>query len=303
MTGYVDLQVNGYAGVDFNDDHLTADDFRRACDLLGQDGVSQFLPTVITDDLNLMNRRISKLADFVESDSTVAQRVGGVHVEGPFISAEPGYVGAHPPDQVRPANVDDMMGLVHAGRGLVRLVTLAPESGDAARLTKRLVDEGVVVAAGHSNASLLQLQRVIDQGLALFTHLGNGCPGMMQRHDNIISRVLSLSDQLCISLIADGHHIPWFAMRNYLQCIPSENLIIVSDAISAARLGPGMHRLAGQEVDVDENGAAWAIGREHFAGCATTMAEMESRLRDHVQADEKQLKQWMSSNPSRLLGI
>lgn len=79
--------------------------------------------------------------------------------------------------------------------------------------------------------------------MALFTHLGNGCPGLMPRHDNIVQRALSLSDQLCISLMADGHHIPFFALANYLQCIPDERVVIVSDAISAAGFGSGTFSL------------------------------------------------------------
>ena len=77
-----------------------------------------------------------------------------------------------------------------------------------------------------------------------------------------------------VSFIADGHHVPIFALRNYLRCIPNDNVVIVTDAISAAGLGPGKYELSGQIVEVDPDGAAWASCRTHFAGCATTLPQM-----------------------------
>jgi N-acetylglucosamine-6-phosphate deacetylase len=302
MSEFFDLQVNGYDGVDFNSDAMTAEQFAAACDSLREDGVSSFLPTIITDDLDAMSGRIHRLAEAVEADGQVARLVGGIHVEGPFISPVTGFVGAHPRDCVHEIDVDVAMRLVDAGHGLVRLVTLAPELPHADKLIRRLSDENIIVAAGHSDASLDDLRRAIDSGLKLFTHLGNGCPAQLHRHDNIIQRVLSLADQLAISLIADGHHIPAFALANYLRCIPESNAVIVTDAISAARLGPGTYRLAGQEVEVDESGAAWGAGRKNFAGCATTMPRMVEILREQVGCSETQIRKWTSENPRRLLG-
>ena len=301
MKGYVDLQVNGYAGVDFNQSNLPEEDFHHVCEALRADSVGKFLPTVITDDLSAMIHRIQQIASFIESDldSGIAS---GIHIEGPFISSQPGFVGAHPACHAGKGSVDDAMRLVDAGRGYVRLVTLAPEVDHDGTITQALRERGITVAAGHSNATLDELRCAIDSGLSMFTHLGNGCPQLMHRHDNIITRTLSLADQLSISLIADGHHVPWHTFRVFANCIPSEKLIIVSDAISAAGLGPGMHRLANQEVEVDEDGAAWAAGREHFAGCATTLPTMESLLKDQLCIDDQTCEQWMITNPAKLLG-
>ncbi|MCO8124068.1 N-acetylglucosamine-6-phosphate deacetylase [Stieleria sp. TO1_6] len=303
MSGSVDLQVNGYAGVDFNDDTLTETMIAAACLAMRDDGVKCFLPTIITDDLGLMVRRITRIADAVESDALIAESIAGIHVEGPFISSQPGFVGAHPSGQVVAANVDQAMRLLDAGRGLVRLFTLAPEVGGAVETTARLTRESVVVAAGHSDATIDQMQATIDVGLKMYTHLGNGCPAQLHRHDNIVQRVLSLADQLVISLIADGHHVPWFALANYLRCIPDQNVVIVTDAISAAGLGPGKYRLAGQTVEVDDDLAAWAEGREHFAGCATTMPQMITMLRGQLGLQQPQIDRWTSHNPARVLEI
>ena len=161
-------------------------------------------------------------------------------------------------------------------------MTLAPEMDSDAHVTQTLAAAGIVMAAGHSDASIDQLRRGIDHGIRLFTHLGNGCPGLLPRHDNIIQRALSLSDHMMVSFIADGHHVPPFALRNYLDRVPSENTVIVTDAISAAGLGPGRYQLADQVVEVDEDGAAWSACRTHFAGCAATFPQMIDVLKNQV---------------------
>lgn len=306
MSGYVDVQVNGYAGVDFNASDLTIGEVASACERLRADGVDQILATVITDNLDAMTKKISRLADFIDRDAEIAKVIGGIHIEGPFINSADGYVGAHPSDCVVPAAVEAAKVLVGSAKGNARMLTLAPECDLRAQTTRFLSDQGIVVAAGHSNASTDQLDRGIDNGLRLFTHLGNGCPALLNRHDNIVQRVLSRSDRLLVSFIADGHHVPVFALRNYLQCVPEDHVIITTDAISAAGQGPGVHHLSGQSVLVDDQGAAWAMKADgtqanHFAGCATTMPRMAEILRSEVGASDQQILKWTRSNALSLL--
>ena len=303
MSGYVDLQVNGYAGIDFNAAQLTADELIHACQQIRNDGTVQFLPTIITAPFDEMVTKIARLANWADQIPEVANVIAGIHVEGPFINPQDGYVGAHPTSAVRDATKDLAARLLGAGNGLVRMFTLAPEADPDARVTQYLSDEGVIVAAGHSDASREQLRRGIDHGLRLFTHLGNGCPSSLPRHDNIIQRVLSLSEDMMVSFIADGHHVPVFALRNYLRCVPNEHVVIVTDAISAAGLGPGQYELSGQIVEVDHDGAAWAPCRTHFAGCATTLPKMIDVLKHGVGASDLDIQRWMTVNPARLLGL
>ncbi|QDT07884.1 N-acetylglucosamine-6-phosphate deacetylase [Rubripirellula lacrimiformis] len=302
MTGFIDLQVNGYAGVDFNDEHVSDQQWLDVCARLTADGVDKILATVITAPIDRMIARIERIAIAMETFPEVARMVAGIHVEGPFISPVAGFVGAHPTAAVMPADVATADRLLDAGRGHVRLLTLAPECDAGARLVRHLSDQGIVVAGGHSDASLDQLQQAVDQGMSLYTHLGNGCPSQLNRHDNIIQRVIRLSDQMYVSLIADGHHVPNFALANYLRCIPHDRVIIVTDAINAAGLGPGKYSLAGQRVEVDPDGAAWAEGRQHFAGCATPMQTMAEILRDQLGVGDELVDRWTRVNPGRLLG-
>ena len=135
-----------------------------------------------------------------------------------------------------------------AGGGLVKLVTLAPERDPQFATTRWLVDQGIRVAAGHCDPPIDTLRGAIDNGLSLFTHLGNGCPPTLPRHDNVIQRVLSQSERLWICFIADGVHVPFVALTNYLRCVGLDRAIVVSDAISAAGLGPGEYSLRGERV-------------------------------------------------------
>ncbi|MGC4006855.1 MAG: amidohydrolase family protein [Pirellulales bacterium] len=184
----LDLQVNGYGGIDFNQDDLHADDLRTAIAALTRDGVGGILATIITEDLAVMCRRIARLVALREQDEAARRMIVGLHIEGPFINPADGFRGAHPRDAVRPADVAAMTRLLDAAGGMVRYVTLAPECDARFAVTRMLANQGIAVAAGHTDASLDQLHGAIDVGLRLFTHLGNGCPGNLPRHDNIVQR-------------------------------------------------------------------------------------------------------------------
>lgn len=299
---YIDLQINGYFGVDFNQDNISSEDLNAACVALQRDGVEQVLVTVITDDIPKMAARISRLVELRSEDPLAQRIIAGVHVEGPFISTEAGYVGAHPVYAAKQADWAEMETLLEAAGGLVRIVTLAPEQDPTQTVIRRLVDEGVIVSAGHTNASLPALDAAIDAGLSMFTHLGNGCPRMMDRHDNIIQRVLNRSEHLQIGLIADGAHIPFFAMKNYLDIIGIDRAFVVSDAISAAGCGPGVYPLGDQEVTVGADGVPRAEDDSHLVGSATTMQQMAENLQSRLGLTATEVRRLTYANPLKQMG-
>lgn len=298
---YIDLQVNGYAGVDFNSDNLGAADLRRACERLVQDGTDQILATVITDHLPVMTARLRRLVELREQDDLARRVIAGLHVEGPFISPQDGYRGAHPADAVQPADTEAMRHLLDAGNGLVRVVTLAPEQDEGAKVTAMLARQGVAISAGHTDASLDQLRRACDAGLTLFTHLGNGCPMLLPRHDNIIQRALHLRDRLTCCFIADGVHVPFMALGNYITCVGFDRCIVVSDAMAAAGLGPGRHRLGRWEVDVGDDGAAWAPDQSHLIGSAMSLRQAHQNLGAHLNLSESDCHRLLYENPRAYL--
>lgn len=300
MSDFVDIQVNGYAGVDFNDDALTADALHRACQAMRSDGVVSFLPTVITDTLPAMQRRLQQLVKRTQEDALASQMVAGFHIEGPFLNPQPGYIGAHPTESTQLASVDVAKRLLDAADGRVRIFTLAPERDPHAATTRFLADQQILVSAGHTDASLDDLRRGIDAGLSMFTHLGNGCPVTLHRHDNIIQRALAVADQLHIGLIADGHHIPLFALQNYLRQIPASNVLLTTDAIAAAGLGPGKYPLAGRMVRVAENDAPRFDDSGQLAGSAATMPSMVQNLQS-MGVDEQTIAAYCGGNARRVL--
>ena len=166
-----------------------------------------------------------------------------------------------------------------------------------------LAARGVCAAAGHCDPSLNQLRAAIDAGLTMFTHLGNGCPLRLHRHDNIIQRALSLSDQLWIGFISDGVHIPLPALRNYLRVTGTDRAFVVTDAIQAAGCGPGTYQLAGQTVVVDDQLATWAGDRSHLIGSASTMSDVVKNLRGGVGLGDEQIERLTSENPRRILQL
>src|SRR5580658_9381675 len=196
MTNMLDLQVNGFGGIDFNQDSLTADDLHEACAQLASYGVEAILATIITEKIEVMARRVANLARLRLLDPQAQKIIVGFHIEGPFLNAEPGYRGAHPAEVIHPADMDEMRRLLDAAQGLTRIVTLAPEADPGYKVTRMLADQGITVSAGHCNPSLDELRAAIDAGLRMFTHLGNGCPMQLPRHDNIIQRALSQADKL-----------------------------------------------------------------------------------------------------------
>jgi N-acetylglucosamine-6-phosphate deacetylase len=297
-TGYIDLQVNGYAGVDFNGDDYTADDLHRVCARMRDDGVEAILGTIITAPLDAMARRLRRLVEYRQSDPLTRDMVRGLHIEGPFLNPTDGYRGAHLREAIQPADPDAMLRLLDAGDGLVRLVTLAPECDPGLRTTAMLAGQGITVSGGHCNADLDQLHAAIDAGMTMFTHVGNGCPLTQHRHDNIVQRVLSCADRLWLCFIADGVHVPFFALRNYLRTAGLDRCVVVTDATAAAGLGPGRFRLGHHEVEVGDDLAAWSADRSHLVGSAVTMRRAAANLIEHVGLTDTQVLQLTRTHPA-----
>ncbi len=300
-SGYVDLQVNGYADVDFNRDDLTTENVLNVCDRLRSEGVAGILATVITADVDSMCRRLACIRRVRESDQAIADMIWGIHIEGPFLRGEVGYIGAHPVEFAREADIDIMKRLIEASGGLTRLVTLAPEQDSGNRVTSYLAKAGIRVAAGHCNSTLDELRSAIDAGLSVFTHLGNGCPRQLPRHDNIIQRALSLADHLHFGFIADGVHVPFFALGNYLKCCGIDRAFVVTDAICGAGLGPGEYSIGSRRLVIDNNLATWSTDHSHLIGSAGTMQRSAENLRTALALEDEDIRRLLSENPRKLM--
>ena len=283
---YFDLQVNGAFGVDFNADNLDAEAFELACKKLSESGVVGFLPTIITDSIETMCRRIKNIVCILASKPDLGQVVRGIHVEGPFLSDQSGFYGTHPPQHVMPADERTAMRLLEAGEGHIKIVTLAPEQDPNCNVIERLSQERVLVFAGHTDASFERMKQASDHGLVGFTHLGNGCDHRVDRHDNIMQRVLALRDRLYITIIADGIHVPHWLLESWLSIIGAEHSIIISDSMSAAGMPAGDYSIGNQRIVVEPSRRTRHQDHGYLAGSASTLADMDQFLSKNLDASE-----------------
>lgn len=300
---YIDLQVNGYAGIDFNSVNLSEDELLFACKKLKEDDVESILATLITDEFARMITKIKNLSKLIHNNSFIKSIIKGIHIEGPFLNSLDGYRGAHPKEYIIQSNIDKVKNIFNSGEGLIKLFTLAPEVDNHFEMTSYLTRNNVVVSAGHSNASLNHLHGAIDNGLKLFTHLGNGTPSILPRHDNIINRALSLAGKISICFIADGIHIPMFVLKNYIRTAGINNSIIVTDCMAAASAPPGKYTVSHINVEVGENKIVREIGKENLAGSAITMMESEKNLCQNIKFTNDDVKKMIYDNPQNVLNI
>lgn len=263
---FVDLQVNGFAGVDYNTADVPATDIQRSLDAMAATGVGACLPTIIT----------SSTAHFVACAKRVLDVdhpiVAGLHMEGPYISPVDGYRGAHPLADVVPASVDDFSRRYDATDGRIRLLTLAPEVPGALDVIAAAVGLGVRVAIGHTNADASQIAEAVHAGATLSTHLGNGCPAVLPRHPNVIWDQLA-EDGLVASLIVDGHHLPPSTVRTMVRAKSAPRCVLVTDAMMAAGAAPGRYLLGGLEVEASPSGRVAVPGSLTLAGSSLTMPQ------------------------------
>ncbi|MBA2755371.1 MAG: amidohydrolase family protein [Chloroflexia bacterium] len=235
--GLVDLQVNGFAGIDLNDGALDEDTLARLADALLRAGVTGFLPTLITAAAPDIEARLRTIAASLSADPVLNAAVPGIHLEGPFISPEDGPRGAHPADHVTPPDWELFEQWQMGAGGRIRIVTLSPEWQESVGFIARCCETGVIAAIGHTAATTEQISAAIDAGATLSTHLGNGTHATLPRHPNYLWDQLA-ADELWASVIADGLHLPDAVLKTVLR-VKGWRAILVSDTVALAGMPPG----------------------------------------------------------------
>jgi N-acetylglucosamine-6-phosphate deacetylase len=267
--GFVDLQINGYAGIELTSADLTPEDVARLSREIEVLGVTQFLPTATTHSEPVLAHVLKTIAAAVEQSTVVARHVPGIHLEGPFLSPEDGPRGAHPREHIQPPNRDLFRRLQDAAGGRIRLVTLSPEYPETPEFIERAVADGVVVAIGHTAADSAQIAAAVDAGASLSTHLGNGAHPRLPRHPNYIWDQLA-DDRLAASLIVDGHHLPPAVVKSFVRAKTANRCVLVSDVTGMAGMFPGNYAATSLgDVDILEDGRLVVAGQtELLAGAS-----------------------------------
>jgi N-acetylglucosamine-6-phosphate deacetylase len=262
--GFIDLQVNGFAGVDYNNPGAPHEEIGRSLRAQFSTGVTRLYPTVITGAPDAMQACLRNLAAARETLAE-GQAIEGFHVEGPHISPDEGPRGAHPRQWVRPPDLDEFRRWQDAAGGRVRMVTLSPEWPGAAHYIERITAQGVVAAIGHTAASAAQIGDAVSAGATLSTHLGNGAHQMLRRHPNYIWEQLA-DDRLMAGFIADGIHLGAAFLKSAIRAKGVERSVLVTDAATPAGAAPGRYYLADQAVDLTSDGHVVLAGTDRLAG-------------------------------------
>lgn len=300
--GLVDLQVNGYAGLDLNDGALRAATVIQLGERLAREGIATFAPTLITAPESSIIGGLRAIAAARQQSALIAQMVPFVHVEGPSVSREDGPRGAHPQAQVRAPDLGEFARWQEASGGLVGLVTLSPEWPESIGYIRALHASGILVAIGHTAATPAQIHAAVDAGARLSTHLGNGAAAMLPRHPNFIWAQLA-DDRLTASFIADGHHLPPDTLKAMLRAKTLDRSILVSDAAALGAMPPGRYASSiGGDVEVGADGRLGVAGTPYLAGAGHLLTQNIATLVNAVGLTLSDALRIATRNPGALAG-
>jgi N-acetylglucosamine-6-phosphate deacetylase len=300
--GLFDAQVNGYGGVDFQQDDLKVGDLVSAARQLRNAGCTRFLLTLITDEWTKLTGRLRHLRELREQSAELQAAIAGWHIEGPFLSTEPGFHGAHDPALMcdpTPERIRELRSIT--GNDLL-LLTLAPERPGAIEGIEFAVSNGIKVSLGHTNASAEILLQAVRAGASSFTHLANGCPRELDRHDNIIWRMFETPD-LMVSLIPDRIHVSPILFRIIERHLPWHWIYYVSDAMSAGGMPPGRYKFGKLDLEVGADQIVRQPGRPLFAGSALRPVDGVFRASEMLECTWQELWPRFSQTPARLMGL
>ncbi len=274
--GMVDLQVNGFAGIDFNSPGLSPDMIDHALTSMLSCGTTRCLPTLITAPVERMAAQLAELDKAVEASKLGPIMVLGYHLEGPFLSPQEGYHGAHNPDYMvtaSPERVDKLLAAC-TFRPVV-LWTVAPEIEGVLDMIEAYTPRGISFAIGHTEADSDQVTAAATAGAKMSTHLGNALPAMLPKRDNTLMAQLAC-DQLSASFIADGIHLPKPFLQTCLRAKGLNRSILVTDAVAAAgpHVGPGSYSAGEIELVLDHDGLVHKHGETKCSGSSAGMYKL-----------------------------
>ena len=300
-SGFVDVQINGNFGVYFSDPELTAEMFLKAADHIFASGTEIFLPTIVTSPKAVYLRNLAVIRQACETHGLLKQ-VPGVHLEGPFISREPGAVGAHKPECVIAPDCAFFDEIMDQSGNYVKLLTVAAEVPGVDKLIRHASSRGVAVSCGHQLATGNDLKSAAAAGAKLLTHLGNGCPNMINRHNNMIWAGMAC-DALTAMIITDGHHLPADLIKCIIRVKGPERIIVTSDAAPIAGFPPGRYSMWGNDAVLEPNGLYHNPEKGCLVGSSASMRDCVNFLRSLNLLNEEEIELVSYTNPLKMIGM
>jgi N-acetylglucosamine-6-phosphate deacetylase len=301
--GFIDVQVNGFAGVDYNDPNSKTEAIAGSIRKIFSTGVTRFFATVITGSQERILGSVRNLArakeEFLRNGLPEAHALEAFHIEGPNISPETGPRGAHPLEHIRPPDIEEFRRWQDAAEGNIRLVTVSPEWPEMSRYIETLVKSGVVVSIGHTKATHEQIRAAVEAGATMSTHLGNAAHPVLPKTQNYIWDQLA-EDKLAACFVVDGIHIPQPFFRAALQAKGIERAILVTDAVMPAMCRPGPYRLGQVDVILREDQSVVLKDGERLAGSALRMDQAVERTVRWTGASLASVLAMATTNPARI---
>ena len=299
--GLIDLQINGINGIDLNSTTLTQHDVVEATHYLLSQGVTTFLPTIITNSDDNIITLVRTIHEACSSNSLVNECVWGIHLEGPFISPKEGAKGAHDEKYIKAPDWGLFNKFQEAAGGKIKLVTIAPEWEGACSFIEKCREQEILVAMGHSLANTEQISMAVKAGMTLSTHLGNGIPLLLKRHPNMIWDQLA-ADELYACMITDGIHIPDSFIKVVIKN-KGKAALIVSDATCFAGMPPGEYQnhIGGSVILDKEKRISLKGSPGLLAGAAKSLLENVETLLHHNLATLKEAWEMASINVAQML--
>lgn len=297
-----ELQVNGYGGVDFQQANLGKEQLKTAAEALERDGCAQTLLTLVTDHWEPLTQKISQVRKMIEEEEILRRQFAGFHIEGPFLSPEPGYCGAHPKEAMGAPTIEKIQELHRIMKGLPVLLTLAPEWPGSPEAIAEAVRLGIRVSLGHTKATPDHIAAAVKAGATGFTHLGNGCPQQLDRHQNVIWSALD-TPELTIGIIPDTIHVTPALFRIFSKIRESGSFYYTTDAMAAAGAPPGRYTIGRLEVEVGEDKIVRQPGQTNFAGSALETDEAVRRSAKMLGVSWRKTWDGISVRPANFMGI
>ena len=301
--GLVDLQVNGFGGVDFQDPDVSFDQLKAAVVRLRERGCGALFLTLITDRWEQMLAKLQRLVSLRDASPFLREAIVGWHLEGPFLSVEEGYRGAHDPAFMRdplPGDLSDLLSVVGEDRVLM---TVAPERPGVLELIEAGVSKGLQFSLGHCAAQPDQLAAAIQAGARGITHWGNGIPQSLPRHDNWFWTIIDQAG-LHVGLIPDGIHLPPTVFRGMHAALRgSHEIYYTTDAMAAGGAGPGRYKLAGQSLEVGTDRVVRIPGQPNFAGSSLDPLDGVCRASQMLGVSWREAWERFSLASTRFVGL
>ena len=299
--GLFDIQLNGMLGHHLSSVDLTTKKVLEIDRELERRGILFWCPTICSQKPEIIVKNLKILNKIINQKS--APGIFGIHMEGHYISSEDNFRGVHPKKFIRDPDPQEFDCWQKAAGGHIKLFSLSPERNGSIDFINKLRNEGVKVGLAHHNAKYELILEAVAAGADLATHLGNGCSSLIHRHHNVIWYQLSI-DEMWASFIADGHHIPYYALRSIIKAKGINKSILTSDLFYLSGLPEGEYLSKSDKMKlVFKDGGIWYRDKDMLSGAAKTLDQNVEYVVNYCDISIEDALIMASINPGQYFGI